>query len=543
MASIVTRMGHEATSAHSLSHGLDALRLGGFDVVLLDVRLPDGNGLSILQHIRETTSEPEVIIMTGHGDPDGAELAIRNGAWDYIEKPSSLQQMTLPLVRAIQFREEKRKRPVVVLNREGIVGCSPRMKSCMDVLGQAAGSDASVLITGETGTGKELFALAVHRNSPRSGQSFVVVDCTALPETLVESLLFGHVRGAFTGADKTQEGLIRQADGGTLFLDEVGELPLSMQKTFLRVLQGRRYRPIGSRQEMESDFRLIAATNRDLDQMVERGHFRKDLLFRMRSFTIELPSLRDRREDIRDLVLYYSAEICEKYGIGMKGFSPELLDALTSYEWPGNVRELMNAVERTISVARYEPTLYPYHLPTHIRVQMARASVKRDPRESYGGCETGAAMQSPDAEGMEIVPGAASGADRWLAAVMGPASETSGESAGKPDMETGCEPMRPVPSLHAVDSLAPPGSAQYSPSVDFDHSPHAGSPAHWLNDLPELSVVRDGAIAAIEKKYLTRLMAITGGNMKEASQIAGLSLPRLYALLKKHGVTKAASSS
>jgi len=188
--------------------------------------------------IRQTPSMPEVIIITGAGDPDGAELAIKSGAWDYIQKPSSIEAMTLPLVRALQYREEKKsKKPPVALKREHIVGNSPHMKRCLDLLAQAANSEASVLITGETGTGKEVFAKAIHANSSRADKSLVVVDCTALPETLVESVLFGHEKGAFTGADKAHVGLVKQADGGTLFLDEVGELPRSIQKSFLRVLQ------------------------------------------------------------------------------------------------------------------------------------------------------------------------------------------------------------------------------------------------------------------------------------------------------------------
>jgi two-component system NtrC family response regulator len=375
LSTMVKHMQHEASVAYTLQDGLGALSSNDFDVVFLDVRLPDGSGLDILPTIRETLSPPEVIIVTGLGDPDGAELAIKSGAWDYLEKPSSIKQMTLPLVRALQYREEKNRRPLLVLNREGIIGNSPRMKSCLELLAQACGGDANVLVTGETGTGKELFALALHQNSPRADHSFVVVDCTALPETLVESMLFGHVRGAFTGADKAQEGLIKQADGGTLFLDEVGELPLNVQKTFLRVLQEHRFRPIGSKQEVESRFRLVAATNRELDQMVEEGQFRKDLLFRLRSITIELPPLRERLEDMKELVLFHMRELCERYGVGMKGFAPEFFDVLAAYDWPGNVRELVNVLERTLNVARYEPTLFPNYLPTDFRIRMARASI------------------------------------------------------------------------------------------------------------------------------------------------------------------------
>jgi two-component system NtrC family response regulator len=373
------QMGHEVACAFTLKDGLEAVSASTFDIVFLDVRMPDGSGLEILPRVRATPSAPEVIIMTGQGDPDGAELAIRDGAWDYIEKPSTMKQMVLPFTRALQYRDERMaKRPPVVLKRENIVGNSPRMRSCLELLAQAAGGSANVLLTGETGTGKELFAQAIHQNSSRADRRFVVVDCTALPETLAESMLFGHVKGAFTGADRVQEGLIRQADGGTLFLDEVGELPLNIQKTFLRVLQEHRFRPIGGKEEVVSNFRLISATNRDLDKMAEEGTLRKDLLFRLRAFTITLHPLRERREDIKDLVLYHTARLCERDGLPMKGFSPEFLNALSVYDWPGNVRELANTLESALNAARHESILFPNHLPTSIRIRMARSSFAKE---------------------------------------------------------------------------------------------------------------------------------------------------------------------
>jgi len=378
LSTMVRQMGHDATSASTLQEGLKVSSSEDFDVVFLDVLMPDGSGLDVLPRIRGAPSSPEVIIITGFGDPDGAELAIKNGAWDYLEKPSSIKTMTLPLVRALQYREEKKARkPPVALNREGIVGNSPPMRVCIDMVAQASNSDANVLITGETGTGKEIIAYAIHNNSPRADKNFVVVDCAALPETLVESMLFGHEKGAFTGADRAQDGLIKQADRGTLFLDEVGELPLSVQSSFLRVLQERRFRPIGGKQEIESDFRLVVATNRDLDRMVKQGQFRKELLFRLRSFTIELPPLREHPEDIKELAQYYIAKICERYGTETKGFSPEFFEALAAYEWPGNVRELVNTMERAIAAARQDPILFPKHLPTHIRIDVVRASINK----------------------------------------------------------------------------------------------------------------------------------------------------------------------
>jgi two-component system NtrC family response regulator len=372
-------MAHETVCALTLEDGLRKTAVDSFDVVYLDVRLPDGNGLDGLPAILKSFSAPEVIIMTGRGDPDGAEIAIKNGAWDYIEKPSSLNTMVLPLVRALQYREIKRlKKPAFALKRNGMIGESPRMHACLDQIAQAADTDANILISGETGTGKELAARAIHSNGRRSHKNFVVLDCASLSETLVESILFGYEKGAYTGADRAHDGLIRQADGGTLFLDEVGELPFSMQRSFLRVLQERRFRPLGAKQELESDFRLITATNRDLNLMVHDGSFRGDLLYRLRAFSVEIPPLRERAGDIEELAVYHVMKICLRYGTDIKSFSPELLDMLRTYDWPGNVRELVNTMERILAVARHESTLFRKHLPEAIRIKVVRSSMRGD---------------------------------------------------------------------------------------------------------------------------------------------------------------------
>lgn len=400
LARLVKRMEHIPVSATTCTEGMALVISEDFDVIFLDVRLPDGNGLDLLPRIEAVPSAPEVIIMTGFGDPNGAELAIKSGAWDYIEKSSSAKDITLSLERALQYRLEKTmgsgKRQIAALKRDRIIGKSPQLQACLDLVAQAACSDVNVFITGETGTGKELFALAVHENSHRTRGNFIVVDCTALPETLVESLLFGHEKGSFTGAEKAREGLIKQAHCGTLFLDEVGELPLTLQKSFLRVLQERRFRPLGSNREVESDFRLVAATNRDLDQMVKDGRFREDLLYRLRSYLIELPPLRDRLEDIGILARYHVDLFCERYDLAPKGFSPEFLEMLKAYAWPGNVREFVNTLERTLASARFDPTLFPKHLPTHLRVQVTRAAVEQESASLRGGGRSTGSQSLPN---------------------------------------------------------------------------------------------------------------------------------------------------
>jgi len=392
--SLVARQkGYEATSTYTLGEGLKKATSEPFDVIFLDVNMPDGNGLDFLSKLPKLPSFPEIIIITGYGDPNGAELAIKCGAWDYLEKGASVKEITLSLFRALQYREQKQlgnsKNKVVSLKRDGIVGNSACLQECLDLVAQAASSDSSVLITGETGTGKELFARAVHQNSNRSNNKFVVVDCAALPENLIEGMLFGHEKGAYTNADSAREGLIYQANGGTLFLDEIGEMPLPLQKVFLRVLQEHRFRPLGSNRELESDFRLVVATNRNLDDMVKSDRFRSDLLFRISTFVIELPSIRQRPEDIKEMARYHIDRICEHYGTPVKEFSPDFLEMLSAYSWPGNVRELVNTLERTIAAARFEPILFPKHLPIHLRIEVTKTTMKhespsRQPAEQCG---------------------------------------------------------------------------------------------------------------------------------------------------------------
>lgn len=376
LTKIVRRLGHEAQCSFSLEEGLSQAHIGIFDVVFLDVDLPDGNGLEALPRLRELPEAPEVIIITGYGGAEGAAAALKNGAWDYLVKPTSNKEITLSLKRVLQYRQEKKTvRIPLVLQQSGIVGASAAMRACLTLLAQAAASDAPVLLSGETGTGKELFATAIHRNSRRASGAFIVVDCAALPETLAESILFGHEKGAFTGADRDRQGLVKQADGGTLFLDEIGELPLALQKTLLRVLEVRRFRPLGARDEVYSDFRLVAATNRDLARMVKEGQFRQDLLFRLRALTIELPPLRERPEDIKLLVVHYLEKLCSRYRLGLKGFTPEFLDCLQTYDWPGNVRELINTLERALAAAQDEPTLFPQHLPLNLRLKLVERKI------------------------------------------------------------------------------------------------------------------------------------------------------------------------
>ena len=377
MRRIVSRMGHDGDTAHSLSQGKSMLADDSFDLVFLDVRLPDGNGLEALPDIIGAPSRPEVIILTGEGDPDGAELAIQGGVWDYLVKPTPLRDTMLTVERALKYRAEKchNQHSAEDLNLDGLVAESPAVLSCLEQLAQAAHSDSPALVTGETGTGKELFARKIHDSSARAKGKFVVVDCAALAENLVESILFGHKRGAFTGADRDAEGLVSQANGGTLFLDEVGELPLDTQRAFLRVLQEKRFRPVGDVAERHSDFRLIAATNRDLQDMIDAGVFRSDLFYRLRAIHLELPPLRHRPEDIRPLAQYHLKTLSKRLNAPGKSVDEGFFLCLEAYTWPGNVRELFGVLETAVAAAGMSEALYERHLPSEVRIAKAKAAL------------------------------------------------------------------------------------------------------------------------------------------------------------------------
>lgn len=395
LVNLAISLGHGAHAAHTLEAGLYQALADDLDLILLDLQFPEGNGLDILPDLLKSPSNPEVIIITGSG-VQGAELAFKYEAWDYVQKPFLIEEIALPISRALQYRMEKKaERAPVALNRSGIIGNSPAICNCLEAVARASFTDSSVLITGETGTGKELFARAIHDNSRRSSKNFIVVDCGALPETLVESILFGHEKGAFTGADRKRQGLFEQAEGGTVFLDEIGDLPFNIQKSLLRVLQEKCVRPLGAKQEIPVDFRIVAATNRNLDRMILDNSFREDLLFRIRTVEIELPPLRERREDIREITIRKLQALCQQYGIGIKGISQEFLDILNNQEWAGNVRELINVLESSLASAGHDPTLFPKHIPYQYRT----TSLKND--QGNGEEDPLQAMIFPD-DGREI---------------------------------------------------------------------------------------------------------------------------------------------
>lgn len=386
MATMLSYENHHIETAMKLHEGVELARHGEFDVVFLDVNMPDGNGIDNITAIRQAKSRPEVVVITASADLSGAETAITNGAYDYIEKPASVRELLASLEQILQYRRESEIcRQPQGINRDQIIGRSAKITGCINLMKKSATSGANTLIIGETGTGKELFARGIHENSPSAENSFVVVDCASLPENLVESVLFGHVKGAFTGAERNQEGLIVQADQGTLFLDEVGELPLDVQKKFLRVLEDQTVRQVGCSKTVKSQFKLIAATHRNLEEMVQQGIFRSDLLFRLQSLTITIPPLRDRLEDLPELIEFTVARLCKSCGKETKRVSEDFCEAILFYEWPGNVRELVNVINGAIAIAGPVNTLYPQHLPVQMRIKMIRHTVRQNEKPADPG--------------------------------------------------------------------------------------------------------------------------------------------------------------
>ena len=330
---------------------------GGYDVVLLDIMMPGMDGLEVLQRIKETHPDIEVVMVTGLSQIDTAVRSMKLGAFDYLPKPFDPDELKVVVERALErrrlLRENLDLRSAVSSKYrfENIIGASPRMQDVYRLISQCAPTNSTVLITGESGTGKELIARAIHYNSLRKDKPIVTVDCTSLSENLLESELFGHVKGSFTGAIANKRGLIEVAHGGTLFLDEVGNIPLSIQAKLLRVIQEREFKAVGDTQTRSANIRLICATNKDLRSMVAEGGFRDDLFYRINIFPIRLPSLRERREDIPALAFHFLKACSADVGKKVSQFSDGAMALLVNYEWPGNVRELENTVHRAVILA------------------------------------------------------------------------------------------------------------------------------------------------------------------------------------------------
>ena len=344
--------------AESAMTALEILKEETPDAVLTDLKMPGMDGMTLVRRILAQEPSPVCILLTAYGDVETAVEAMKAGAYDFLTKPVNLDRLEVLLKRAIHTRkleasnQQLRKELDAKFGLDSIIGHSPAMEEVFDTIRQVAPSRATVLIQGESGTGKELVAHALHRLSPRAENPFVPVHCAALSDTLLESELFGHEKGSFTGANELRKGRFEMADGGTLFLDEIGEIEPATQIKLLRVLEERSFERVGGTSRIDVDTRLLAATNRDLSRMVEEGTFREDLFFRLNVVQIKLPSLRDRRQDIPLLLNHFLATFREENGKELESFTPEALEALTRYAWPGNIRELRNVVERMVVLAR-----------------------------------------------------------------------------------------------------------------------------------------------------------------------------------------------
>lgn len=357
LADTLIPQGYEVTWLTDARQALESLRQHPYDAVLTDLRMPDMNGIEFCQQIKRDDLEIPVVVMTAFGSFEAAVSAIRAGAFDFVTKPLDMEILDIALRRAVhnsRLRQQvdQLKETVEQLQPFGqLLGESPVMQRLYKQLRRVAAFDATVLVTGESGTGKELAARSIHENSARRDKPFVAINCAALPESLMESELFGHVPGAFTGADKKHDGLFVRANGGTLFLDEIGEMSLAMQPKLLRALEENCVRPVGGGKEIPFDARLVAATNRDLQAAVDEGHFREDLFYRLNVVQINLPPLRSRGSDILLLGQHFIRSFSDKAGVEGKEISESAAQRLLDYNWPGNVRELRNAMQRAVTLS------------------------------------------------------------------------------------------------------------------------------------------------------------------------------------------------
>jgi two-component system, NtrC family, response regulator AtoC len=368
---VLSKEGYAVTTALS---GEEAIALGTdhlFDLVITDVRMGDKDGMEVLRSFKKTAPDTTVIMITAFGSIETAIEAIREGAFDYISKPFKLEEIKITIKRALEQRrlleENKlfRQELVQKYQFENVVGRTPQILQVYKTVAKVANTKSTVLLYGESGTGKELVARSIHYNSQRNNRPFVPVDCASLVETLLETELFGHVKGAFTGALFAKRGLFEEAEGGTLFLDELSNLSLSMQARLLRFLQEHEIKPVGGIESIKLDVRVIAATNQLLETLVKQGKFREDLFYRLNVVSITLPPLRERKDDIPLLANHFLHKFSEEHRKDISHISPEALEVLTQYDWPGNVRELENAIERAV-ILSFNPIILPGDLPQQI---------------------------------------------------------------------------------------------------------------------------------------------------------------------------------
>ncbi len=381
MSMELPRMGHRVTVCPDGTTAINALGRDTFDCLLVDLDMPGMNGTEVIRRVKEVSPETEAIVLTGKESLETAVLALRYGACDYLTKPCRLVELQALLERILQRRDRVRKYHANKKQLEKhstsvrLVGDHPLMLAVAKLVAKVAPTNSTVLIRGETGCGKELVARAVHDQSHRKDESFVAINCGALPENLIESELFGHRKGAFTGADSHREGLFEVANRGTIFLDEIGELPMGMQAKLLRILESGEMRRVGDNDSLKVDVRVVCATHRNLEQMVEDGAFREDLMFRINTFEIHLPALREHAADIPQLAVHLFRRFRQDLISDQELFSPAAMTELLNHVWPGNVRELANVIEHATILCEHPPIL-PEHLPRHFTDRRLRKDLR-----------------------------------------------------------------------------------------------------------------------------------------------------------------------
>jgi len=378
---VLLKEGYQVTTALSGEEAISLTKDHLFDVVITDVRMGEKDGMEVLRSFKKTSPETSVIVITAFGSMDSAIEAIREGAFDYISKPFKLEEIKFTVKKSLEqkriLEENKYYRQELIdkYQMKNVIGRTPQMLQVYKAIARVANSKSTILLYGERGTGKELIARSIHYNSNRNHRPFIPVDCASLVETLMESELFGYVRGAFTGAHFTKKGLFEEADGGTLFLDEVGNLSLSIQAKLLRFLQEHEIKRVGGTESIKVDVRVIAATNQPLEPLIKEGKFREDLFDRLNVFSITLPPLRERKEDIPLLALHFLKRFSQENQKNITHFSPEVLDILSRYSWPGNIRELENTIERAVILSTH-PIILPEDLPKKICDEVKRIEIK-----------------------------------------------------------------------------------------------------------------------------------------------------------------------
>lgn len=478
MTDIISGMGYPVKALHDPHEAIKAVQEENIPVALIDLKLPGMDGIEVMEEIKAISPGTIVIIVTGHSSIETAVDAMRRGAWDYVTKPFGPDAIEALVEKAFELQTVLQQgfKGFDSLDSEflftDMVGRSPAMIRLKDSILKAATSHSTVLITGQTGTGKELIARAIHRNSSRHGKPFIPVDCAAIPDNLLESTFFGHEKGAFTGAMVSKIGMAEFADGGTLFLDEIGELPVALQSKLLRLLQERCFRRVGGNVEIEIDIRIITATNRDLEKLVQQNLFREDLYYRLRVLSIEVPSLRERNGDIVMLAKFFLDKYSKLNEKAIVAISPDALDKLLGYNWPGNVRELEHAIEQA-AVFCSGDTIMPEDLPIQIR----RTDQVRFP------------------EAVEGVRFAAEGIER-----AGVVDNSGGNSGGQADQ------------LHVtgIEDII---------SANFKCMP--------------LKEYRDIVVKVAERIYAEKLLELNNGNVTAAAREAGISRRSFYRLLDR----------